>query len=185
MNITSLFNIPAWSKVIPNFDNDMKIKLLDLLREYPEKRNGIQKFYTNRQSVTSGMIDKFSKIISVELDELTESLNNYSDKKFDIKVDDVWSASYDEGDYQMTHNHSSTGLSGILYVDSPQDGPSTNLMQPWNDWISDTTKYTSLKFRSGSMIVLPSFINHSSEPNPSKMRKRIISWDMKIVDRLR
>ena len=112
-------------------------------------------------------------------------MNNYSDKKFDIKVNDVWSASYDEGDYQMTHNHSSTGLSGILYVDSPQDGPSTNLMQPWNDWISDTTKYTSLKFRSGSMIVLPSFINHSSEPNPSKMRKRIISWDMKIVDRLR
>ena len=67
MNITSLFNIPAWSKVIPNFDNDMKIKLLDLLREYPEKRNGIQKFYTNRQSVTSGMIDKFSKIISKNL----------------------------------------------------------------------------------------------------------------------
>ena len=181
MNITSLFNIPAWSKVIPNFDNDMKIKLLDLLREYPEKRNGIQKFYTNRQSVTSGMIDKFSKIISVELDELTESLNNYSDKKFDIKVDDVWSASYDEGDYQMTHNHSSTGLSGILYVDSPQDGPSTNLMQPWNDWISDRTIYYPLPVKEGSIVVVPKFVRHFTEPHKATKIKRIISWDMKLI----
>jgi len=30
------------------------------------------------------------------------------------------------------------------------------------------------------MMVMPSFLLHSSEPNLSNERKRVISWDMRV-----
>ena len=74
MITSSLFNIPIWTKEIPNFQDDMKQKLLELLLDYPEKRNGTQRFYTNRQSDTPNFTNTFSEIISTELTELKQSI---------------------------------------------------------------------------------------------------------------
>ena len=48
------------------------------------------------------------------------------------------------------------------------------------DWIHDTTKYYSVKYKVGTMMVMPSFLLHSSEVNLSDERKRVISWDMRV-----
>ena len=98
----------------------------------------------------------------------------------EVFITDVWSVTYEKGDYQATHNHSSTGLSGILQLESPTDGPSLNIIMPWNDWIDDTTRYYSVKYKGGTMVIMPSFLLHSSEPNLSNQRKRVVSWDMKV-----
>ena len=34
-------------------------------------------------------------------------------------------------------------------------------------------------FKEGDIIVVPSFVQHFTQPNKSKKQKRIISWDMK------
>ena len=187
-----MFNIPVWTKEIQNFENGIKNKLTNLLIEFPETRHANNNFFTNRSKLklggvahekTSTLCDEFSKIISTELNDLTKSLCEYSKKNLSLVVEDVWSVTYYEGDYQRMHNHSSTGLSGILFIDSPDDGPNLDILQPWDDWISDNTSILSVKFKSGAMVVFPSFVKHSSEPNKSKQTKRIISWDMKISEK--
>ena len=77
MIISSLFNIPIWTKEISNFDDTMKNRLLDLIADCPETRNATQKFYTNRQSDTSKFTSKFSEIISTEIKELKQNLNQF------------------------------------------------------------------------------------------------------------
>ena len=47
------------------------------------------------------------------------------------------------------------------------------------DWITDTTEYYSIKYKVGTMVIMPSFLLHSSEVNLSDERKRVISWDMR------
>ena len=118
--------------------------------------------------------------MSKELIELYESIKKYKSQVKNAWLTDVWSVSYEKGDYQATHNHRSTGLSGILHLENPSDGPNLNIMMPWNDWIHDTTKYYSVKYKVGTMVVMPSFLLHSSEPNLSNERKRVVSWDMRI-----
>ena len=118
--------------------------------------------------------------MSKELLELYSSVKKYKSEIREVLITDVWSVTYEKGDYQATHNHSSTGLSGILQLESPTDGPSLNIIMPWNDWIDDTTRYYSVKYKVGTMVIMPSFLLHSSEPNLSNQRKRVVSWDMKV-----
>tara|TARA_B100000424_G_C22773698_1_gene416494 strand:+ start:126 stop:707 length:582 start_codon:yes stop_codon:yes gene_type:complete len=174
----TLFDIPIWVKEIENFDS-MKSKIYKELSKFPEERN--HKFLTNRVIKRDGLSETFSKIIYKELKELFESVKKYRPEIKDLAVVDVWSVSYDKGDYQATHNHSSTGLSGLLYLENPSDGPDLNIVMPFTDWIDDTTRYYSVKYKVGTMMVMPSFLLHSSEVNLSDQPKRVISWDMKLI----
>ena len=174
----TLFDIPIWVKEIENFDS-MKSKIYEELSKFPEERN--HKFLTNRIIKRDGLSETFSKIIYKELKELFESVKKYRPEIKDLAVVDVWSVSYDKGDYQATHNHSSTGLSGLLYLENPSDGPDLNIVMPFTDWIDDTTRYYSVKYKVGTMMVMPSFLLHSSEVNLSDQPKRVISWDMKLI----
>ena len=170
----SLFNIPFWGMRIINFEEKKK-KLVKLLESYPEeKKEGMQEFASNQGSVT-GLVGQFASIMKQELKDFSREI----EKEFAII--DIWSVSYDKGDYQSTHNHSSVGLSGLLYLELPKDSPETTYIQPWTDHETDTVRYVEIPIIEGDIVIVPSFVLHFSKPNKSKNKKRIISWDMKII----
>ena len=171
---SNLFEIPYWSIPTLNFSEKSK-KLQSLCRRHPEKQVGIQTFSTNRQTPRIQFKEDLVTILEEELSMLSQKLEKQ------IKVDDAWSVSYKKGEYHSPHNHGSLGLSGILFLEQPEDAPVTSYMQPWNDYISDRTVYLPIPVQEGSIVVVPQFIQHFSEPNKSKKTKRIISWDMSIL----
>ena len=57
----TLFNIPYYTLPTLNFKVKKK-QLTNLLKSYPEKKQGIQPFSTNRQSNRDGLAQGFSKI---------------------------------------------------------------------------------------------------------------------------
>ena len=175
----TLFEIPIWVKEIDNFDSK-KRELEMEFSKFAEVRNVTNTFSSNRDTSRDGLSKSFGNIMSKELHELQVELKKYRPEISEVWVTDVWSVTYEQGDYQPTHNHRSTGLSGILHLENPPDGPNLNIVMPWNDWIHDTTKYYSVKYKVGTMMVMPSFLLHSSEVNLSDKRKRVISWDMKV-----
>ena len=170
----TLFNIPYFTIPTLNFKKKKK-QLTNLLNSYPEEKHGIQTFSTNRQNDRSGLVEGFNQIVGEELNLLTQRL------KMGIQINDIWSVSYGKGDYHSPHNHGSTGYSGILYLNQPKDSPVTSYIQPWNDIVSDMTIYLPIPVVEGAIVVVPQFINHFSPPNKSNKRKRIISWDMKML----
>ena len=186
MKQTTLFEVPIWTKKIENF-SVMRNDLQRLFDKYPDTKNEPyqdqnQNFYTNRQNPNRGtMLDEFSNIISNEIRELVREMKSNKLNISDIKIKDVWSVTYQKYDYQTMHNHGAKGLTGLLCLDSPMDGPSLNIVQPWNDWIEDRTNFLSAKLEEGGMVVFPSFLLHSSDPNKSDNQKRVISWDMEII----
>ena len=101
--------------------------------------------------------------------------------KTDFVIPQIWSISYGKGDYHSPHNHSSIGLTGILYLDLPKDSQATTYIQPWNDYELDTVQYMEIPITEGDIAIVPSSILHFTKPNESDSKKRIISWDMKIV----
>ena len=175
----TLFDVPIWIKEVDNFDSK-KRELEMEFSKFAEVRNVTNTFSSNRDTSRDGLSKSFGNIMSKELHELQVELKKYRPEISEVWVTDVWSVTYEQGDYQPTHNHRSTGLSGILHLENPPDGPNLNIVMPWNDWIHDTTKYYSVKYKVGTMMVMPSFLLHSSEVNLSDKRKRVISWDMRI-----
>jgi len=170
----SLFNIPFWKIRITNFEEKKK-ELVKLLEFYPEKKIGMQEFATNRQSERSDMIKRFVSIMTEEVELFTKHL------KKDFAIHEMWSISYDKDDEQWPHNHGSWGLTGILYLDLPKGSPASDFIQPWNDYESDTVQFRTPDVVEGDIVIVPSFILHFSRPNKSNSKKRIISWDMKIL----
>ena len=175
----TLFDIPIWVKEVENFDS-IKRELEIEFSKFPEVRNDTNTFFSNRNTNRDGLSKSFGDIMSKELHELQADLKKYRPEINEVWLTDVWSVTYEQGDYQATHNHSSTGLSGLLHLEIPADGPQLNIIMPWNDWIHDDTKYYSVKYKVGTMMVMPSFLLHSSEVNLSDKRKRVISWDMRV-----
>ena len=170
----SLFNIPFWQIKIINFE-EKKNELTKLLESYPEERKGLQEFATNRQIGPSDLINGFFSIMNQELEAFSREIEK------EYTITDLWSLSYNRGDFHPAHNHSSMGLSGILYLDLPKDSSETTYIQPWNDYENDTVSHMAIPLVEGDMIIVPSFILHFSNPNKSENIKRIISWDMKIL----
>ena len=169
----NLFNIPFWKIQTINFEEKKK-ELNKILKSYPEEKKGMQEFATNRQSDRSGLVEKFFSIMNQELEDFSKEIET------DFAITEIWSISYDKGDNHSPHNHSSMGLSGILYLDLPKDSPETVYIQPWNDYETDTSEFATLPIVEGDIVIVPSFVLHFSKPNKSNSKKRIISWDMKI-----
>ena len=170
----SLFNIPYWKIQSTNF-KEKKKHLIELLGFYPEEKKGVQEFSTNRQSDRSGLIKRFGSIMNQELEDFSKDI------KKEYAIHEMWSVSYDIGDEQWPHNHGSWGFSGILYLDLPNDSPISEYIQPWNDPETDTVQVRGIPIAEGDIVIVPSFILHFSKSNKSKSKKRIISWDMKIL----
>ena len=179
----TLFNIPFWKIRIINFEEKKK-ELTKLLESYPEERKGAGEFSTNRfpqnfssQKGRAGypFIERFSSIMKEEFETLSKEI------KKDFAIVDLWSVSYNKGDNQSPHNHASTGLTGILYLNLPKNSPVTIYVQPWNNYEIDAVQYASPSIAAGDIVIVPSFVLHFSKPNKSNSKKRIISWDMKIL----
>ena len=173
----SLFNIPFWGIQLNNFEEKKK-ELVELLESYPEEKEeyeGIEgEFATNRSTDRSGLREGFVSIMKQELEDFSKEI------KKDFAVGEIWSVSYDTGDSQSAHNHSSLGLTGILYLDLPKDSPKTTYIQPWHDYTIDSVPNVTIPIVEGDIVIVPSFVLHFSKPNKSKNKKRIISWDMKL-----
>ena len=169
-----LFTIPMWRLPVLNFSKKKK-QLEQLVKGFPEKKHGLQTFATNRQSDRTGFVEAFSNICGEELNMLSKKLQK------DIQIEDIWSVSYKKVDYHTPHDHGSTGLAGILYLNMPKKAPVTQYIQPWNDWYSDRTIYYPLPVNEGTIVVTPKFVRHFTEPNKDTKIKRVISWDMKIL----
>ena len=104
-----LFSIPYYLIKVKNFESKKK-KLEELFNIFPDKRIVNQNFKTNRQIEKVGLIKSFYLILQDELQEIAQHF------KKDVRIEDAWSVTYEKGDFQLPHNHGSTGLTAILYL---------------------------------------------------------------------
>ena len=119
-----------------------------------------------------GLIKSFYLILQDELQEIAQHF------KKDLRIEDAWSVAYDKGDFQLPHNHGSTGLAAILYLNLNDNHPQTMYIQPWNDFFTDYTVYYDLPISEGDIIITPKFVRHFTKPNENDDIKRVITWDM-------
>ena len=174
MKKETLFEVNYWTISLTNFKNK-KLQLLNMLKSYPEKKQDMQEFYTNKQNNRTLLTKNFYSICKDEMQIISKTFQK------DIEIENVWSVSYKLGDYHTPHNHGTIGLTGILYLQLDSLNPTTLYMQPWNDITNDCTQYYKMPVVEGMITIVPKFINHFTFPNKSKKIKKIISFDFKVL----
>tara|TARA_B100000900_G_C20560868_1_gene708837 strand:- start:943 stop:1467 length:525 start_codon:yes stop_codon:yes gene_type:complete len=169
--IQNLFEIKYFRCNVDDWQTKKK-KIELLFDKFPDTRNGIQKFLTNRQTDTSSLRQPFVDILKKEFDDISQFI------KKDVGIERLWSVSYEKYDYHLVHNHGHKGFTGILYMDIKEEVPPTTYVQPWTDPYSDMTMYYPLNVKEGTLTVVPRFVSHFSQSNETDFKKRIIAFDM-------
>ena len=163
--IEPIFKIEFFKIKCIDFKNKKK-KLEKALERYPEMPQA--NFASNRNKCS----------INTEFREIFKDEFSLIRAKFNSKIllQRVWSVVYHKGDYHVPHNHSSTGYSGILYLDMKLESPRTTYIQPWNNQEDKSVLYTP-PVNEGDIMIVPQFLMHYTTPNPIKFKKRILSFD--------
>tara|TARA_R100001510_G_C7490984_1_gene98808 strand:- start:1 stop:525 length:525 start_codon:yes stop_codon:yes gene_type:complete len=166
--IEPIFKIEFFKIQCADFKNKKK-NLEKILARYPEIPQ--TNFYSNRGKCN----------INSEFQEIFKDEFNLIRAKFNCKItlQRTWSVVYNKGHYHVPHNHGSIGYCGILYLDMKKDSPVTTYIQPWNNEKDNTNLYKP-SVKEGDMMIVPQFLQHYSEPNKIKFKKRILSFDFTL-----
>jgi len=85
-----------------------------------------------------------------------------------IKFQGAWFQQYDYGSWFSYHTHPNSNFAGIYYVELPS-GSATEFL-----------KFQPPEVKEGQVLVFPSFLAHRSNPNPSKDRKTVVSFNFDL-----
>tara|TARA_Y100000590_G_C15321922_1_gene864311 strand:+ start:63 stop:617 length:555 start_codon:yes stop_codon:yes gene_type:complete len=176
----TLFEIPFYSISISDWKKK-KSQLKEVLKNFPVSKFPDQDFLTNRKPSPSSLIHRHSALIPQFLDIFKDSFEEFlKEVQGSMKIKDMWSVIYNKNDNQIVHNHGSTGYSGLLYIEfnSKFHSPTT-YVQPWNHIDLDVSVFNRVQVKEGTMIIVPSFINHFVPANTSNTPREIIAFDMR------
>lgn len=171
--IVDLFTVTMLLYSIPNWD-DKKHRFRQLINNDLFETNPNQVCKSDR-----GKIDYVDGFFDIFESELSAVANDLKVEKFNLSS--VWCVKYDKGDWHPPHNHSSSGYSGIIYLDYiEREHTPVVFVNPVNDPINDTTEFKIPNIAEGDMVIVPSCLLHFTYPNQSDNPRVIIGFDLKF-----
>jgi hypothetical protein len=153
---------------------EKKNKILKFINKSNFERQ--QSFDTDRNTSNNSYLSAFSEIFKEEIDNFRIELKVPS-----LKITNVWSVKYQQGDFHPPHTHSSTGYSGIIYLDYDEYvHTSTYFINSITDPITDLTMYSVPSVHEGALVIAPSNVLHFTYPNTSNTIRSVIGFDIKF-----
>ena len=89
----------------------------------------------------------------------------------EVVLRQIWYQQYKTGDLHGWHNHAGCQFTGVYYLDQPKDAPKTQIITPLSDEV------ITIDFKEGDILIIPSYIIHTSQKNTSDKIKTIISFN--------
>jgi hypothetical protein len=158
---------------IENWENK-KEKMLKLINDSAFQRNGV--FETDRKLSNNSYLTPFLEIFKKDIDDFRIELEMPN-----LEITNVWSVRYQQGDFHPPHTHSSSGYSGIIYLEYDESvHTGTYFVNSVTDPITDLTMYSVPTVHEGAMIIAPSNVLHFTYPNMSNKIRSIIGFDIKF-----
>jgi len=175
--ITPLFVVPLYHYEVNEWDRKKKA-LLSRINKNKFDYYDLATFQTDRQSDKNKYALDFEQIFDEELAKFKKE----ADVSY-LKIKDTWTLKYSKvNESHCPHNHSSTGYTGILYLEhDSRVHPPTTFIGPWNEPKSDTTQLSSLpNARPGIIYIWPSALLHYVDGMRTNKQRVITSWDMEV-----
>lgn len=158
------YNVADWS--------EKKSKIKEFIKHGRFQR--MERFYSDRGQ--NYYLPEFKEIFSSELEQFRLELNVPA-----LELLSVWCVKYQKGDWHVPHTHSSSGYSGVLYLDYDDDEHTgTYYLNPITNPITDETDIGCPYAYEGCMTIVPSNVMHFTHPNTSDKIRSIIGFDMKF-----
>ncbi len=121
---------------------------------------------------------------------MVQSVNNAASKPTFMNM---WTTIYPPGAYVPEHVHSNALLSGVFYAKTPANSGNIVFRDPASVakimFIRNMTEFPAVEtmhvheVRTGSMVIFPAWLPHSTEVNQSDEDRIIVSFNLNMVDK--
>ena len=172
-----LFHVPLYSYEVKEWDRKKKA-LLSRVNQKNFDYTGGASFQTDRHVGNNRYALDFEGIFGEELSEFKKDI-----EATQLTVTDIWTLKYTRKfENHCPHNHSSTGYTGILYLEyDPKVHEPTKFIGPWNDPVDDKTQLGILPDpKPGVIYIWPSAMLHYADGMKTNKLRMVTSWDMEV-----
>jgi uncharacterized protein (TIGR02466 family) len=188
------FSTPVWASKIDDYKK-VNLELLNYISELrkndPEgivKSNFIgwhSKDFNLNDQTSKNFIQAIKKNINTALSDM-----NWDLSKQDVKIKSLWAIVNEEGAFNQRHHHGNSDISAAYYVSAydncgeivfydPRPAPVYKHPISKNPNILNAS-VNSIKPEEGLLVLFPSYLEHSVNPNKSKHKRIVISFNISL-----
>ena len=188
------FSTPIWVSKIDNHEN-INESLLSYITELQNKDpQGITKSNFNgwhskdfnlKEDIPAKFISSIGKNINTALNDMSWDLNSQF-----VKITNMWSIVNKEGAWNQKHHHSNSDISAAYYVDAHDNCGDIVFYDPRPARVYKhpiaigpnnlNATVNSIKPEPGLLVLFPSYLEHSVNPNMSNKKRIVISFNLSL-----
>lgn len=187
--IANLFSIPLYTNVVDNKDT-IQQELSTLISKCSFKYNPI---YRDSHKITDCSFKEnileiyhcnhFLKELHFHVGQYLHGINSNIDINIESYKVISWLTLNDPGDYTAQHNHSASDISGVYYIEVPEDSGDLFFKNPNKALISSycyfhLSEVSIAKAVEGTIYLFPGWLDHGVLSNRSNKQRISLSFNI-------
>ena len=188
------FSTPIWSSKINNYEeinNQMFEYIIAIQKKNPlgVVKSNFKGWHSQNFNIQDEQPKKFIESIksniNLAINDMGWDITNQS-----VKVKSIWAIINEEDAWNQKHHHSNSDLSAAYYVSAHENCGDIVFYDPrpapvHNHPISKlpnklNATVNSIKPEPGMLVLFPSYLEHSVNPNNSKKKRIVISFNLSL-----
>ena len=188
------FSSPIWASKIDNYEkiNDSMLKYIMKLKENDPTgvtksnfKGWHSKDFDLKNKESKNFIEGIKKNINFALNDMNWDLNKQS-----VSINNLWAIINEKGAWNQKHHHSNSDLSAAYYVCAHENCGDIVFYDPrpapvYKSPIAKSPNnlnatVNSIKPEAGMLVLFPSYLEHSVNPNLSDKKRIVISFNINL-----
>ena len=189
------FSTPIWISTINNYketNEDIYLYIKNLQKEDQVglSKSNVKGWHSQDFDLNNQSVKKFINIISPKIKEVLNDMD-WDIKKQTVKITNMWAIINIGGASNSRHHHGNNDISAAYYVRAPKKCGEIVFYDPrpapvFSHPKSNKTNVLNAMVNSvnpveGGLILFPSYLDHSVNPNLSNEERIVISFNIKLV----
>jgi uncharacterized protein (TIGR02466 family) len=188
------FSTPIWTSKIDNYENineEMVHYITDLQNKDPQgiiksnSKGWHSRDFNLKEEIPAKFISSISKNINTALNDMNWDLTSQF-----VKITNMWSIINKGGAWNQKHHHSNSDISAAYYVNAHDDCGDIVFYDPRPARVYKypiakspnklNATINSVKPENGLLVLFPSYLEHSVNPNNSNKKRVVISFNLSL-----
>ena len=188
------FSTPIWTSKIDNFEN-INIEMYEYINSLQKKdplgivKSNFKGWHSKNFNLKNKEPKKFIEAIKNNINNSVNSMNWDLDSQ-SVNIMSMWAIINEQGAWNQKHHHSNSDISAAYYVDAHDNCGDIVFYDPRPARIYKhpiaikpnnlNATVNSIKPEPGLLVLFPSYLEHSVNPNMSNKKRIVISFNLSL-----
>ena len=188
------FSTPVWASKISNhqiINKEILSYILDLQKKDSEgvKKSNFNGWHSHDFNLNEDAPKNFTQAIKLNINQALKDMN-WDLEKQEVKITSMWAIINEHGAFNQRHHHGNSDLSAAYYVTAKENCGDIVFYDPrpapvYRHPIAKSpnilnASVNSVQPEEGLLVLFPSYLEHSVNPNNSSSKRIVISFNLSL-----